>query len=70
MNDSLSLSKLLEKIKVREQLFLFTIDLRAYTQTLGDEIRCIQKLCFEFQNVIPNAQFIIELLEFALSNSS
>ena len=27
------------------------------------------KLCFEFQKVIPNAQFMIELLELVLSNS-
>ena len=33
-------------------------------------MRNTQKLCLEFQNVIPNAQFIIELLELALSNSS
>ena len=38
--------------------------------TVVGTMRNTQKLCLEFQNVIPNAQFIIELLELALSNSS
>ena len=29
----------------------------------------IKKLCFDFQNVIPNAHFIIDLLELVLNSS-
>ena len=71
LNDSLSLVKLLEKSKFDNNCFLFTIDFKSlYTNIpVDDAIRCIQKLCFEFQDVIPNAHFIIELLELVLSNS-
>ena len=69
--DSLSLVELLEKSKIWQQCFLFTIDFKSLHTNipLDATIRCIQKLCFKFQIVIPNAHFIIELLELILSIS-
>ena len=34
-----------------------------------DAIEHMKKLVFQFQNVIPNAHFVIELLEIVLKNS-
>ena len=71
LNDSLSLVKLLENNRFDKNCFLFTIDFKSlYTNIpVEDAINSIRKLCFEFQNVIPNAHFIIELLDLVLHSS-
>ena len=71
LNDSLSLVKLLESLRFDKNCFLFTIDFKSlYTNIpVDDAINCIRKLCFEYQNVIPNAHFIIELLDLVLNSS-
>jgi len=71
LNDSLSLVKLLEKCRFDKNCFLFTIDFKSlYTNIpVDDAINSIKKLCFDFQNVIPNAHFIIELLDLVLNSS-
>jgi len=50
---------------------LFTIDFKSlYTNIpVEDAIKSIKKLCFDFQNVIPNAHFIIDLLDLVLNSS-
>ena len=71
LNDSLSLVKLLEYSRFDKNCFLFTIDFKSlYTNIpVEDAINSIRKLCFDFQNVIPNAHFIIELLDLVLHSS-
>ena len=71
LNDSLSLVKLLENSRFDKNCFLFTIDFKSlYTNIpVNDAINSIRKLCFDFQNVIPNAHFIIELLDLVLHSS-
>ena len=50
---------------------MFTIDFKSlYTNIPGeDAIKCIQEFVEEYQEVIPNANFIVELLEIILKNS-
>ena len=50
---------------------MFTIDFKSlYTNIpVDDAIKSIKQLCFDFQNVIPNAHFIIELLDLVLNSS-
>ena len=69
LNDSLSLVKHLEEKRFSKNCFLFTIDFKKLYTNIPDTIRFIQKLCFEYQNVIPNAHFIIELLKLVLNSS-
>ena len=71
LNDSLSLVKLLEKSRFEKHCFLFTIDFKSlYTNIpVEDAINSIRKLCFDYQDVIPNAHFIIELLDLVLNSS-
>jgi hypothetical protein len=71
LNDSLSLVKLLENSRFDVNSFLFTIDFKSlYTNIpVEDAINSIKKLCFDFQNVIPNAHFIIDLLDLVLNSS-
>ena len=71
LNDSLSLVKLLETSRFDINIFLFTIDFKSlYTNIpVEDAINSIKKLCFDFQNIIPNAHFIIELLDLVLHSS-
>ena len=71
LNDSLSLVKLLENNRFDKNCFLFTIDFKSlYTNIpVEDAINSIRKLCFDFQNIIPNAHFIIELLDLVLHSS-
>ena len=49
--------------------FLFTIDFKnLYTNiSVKDAIKIMKKLFFRFQNVIPNAHFIMELMELVLN---
>ena len=71
LNDSLSLVKLLENYRFDKNCFLFTIDFKSlYTNIpVEDAINSIRKLCFDFQEIIPNAHFIIELLDLVLHSS-
>ena len=54
-----------------EQCFLFTVDFsNLYTNIpVQDAIYCLQELIWEYKNVIPNAEFIVALLDIALKNS-
>ena len=49
--------------------FLFTIDFKnLYTNiSVKDAIKIIKELFFRYQNVIPNAHFILELMELVLN---
>jgi hypothetical protein len=71
LNDSLSLVKLLDSSRFDKNCFLFTIDFKSlYTNIpVNDALNSIRKLCFDYQNVIPNAHFIIELLDLVLNSS-
>ena len=71
LKDSLSLAKILEKTKFNLDSFLFTVDFESlYTNIpVDDAIEMMKKLVFQFQNVIQNAHFVIELLEIVLKNS-
>ena len=71
LNDSQSLVKLLESLRFDKNCFLFTIDFKSlYTNIpVEDAIRSIKKLCVDDQNVIPNAHFIIDLLDLVLNSS-
>ena len=71
LKDSLSLVKILEKTRFNLNCFLFTVDFESlYTNIpVSDAIEIMKKLVFQFQNVIPNAHFVIELLDVVLKNS-
>ena len=71
MKDSLSLVKIVEETKFNIGSFLFTADFESlYTNIpVSDAIEMMKKLVFQFQNVISNAHFVIELLEIVLKNS-
>jgi len=71
LTDSLSLIKLLETNRFHEGCFLFTIDFQSlYTNIpVEDAIECIIKLVEEYENVLPNANFIVEILKIVLKNS-
>jgi hypothetical protein len=63
--------KILEEKRFNQKCFLFTIDFKSlYTNIpVEDAINSIKQLVWEYQNVIPNTEFIIELLELILRNS-
>ena len=69
LTDSLSLVKMLENIKFDVNCFLFTIDFKnLYTNiSVKDAIKIMKKLFFKYQNVIPNAHLILELMELVLN---
>ena len=71
LNDNLSLVKLLEISRFDKNCFLFTIDFKSFYTNIpvDDAIKSIKQLCFDFENVIPNAHFIIELLDLVLNSS-
>ena len=71
MKDSLSVVKIVEETKFNIGSFLFTADFESlYTNIpVSDAIEMMKKLVFQFQNVISNAHFVIELLEIVLKNS-
>ena len=50
-------------------VFLFTIDFKnLYTNiSVNDAIKLMKKLFFKYQNVIPNAHFIMELMDLVLN---
>ena len=51
--------------------FVFTIDFKSLYRNIpdADAIKCIKELVEEYKGIIPNANFIIELLEIILKNS-
>ena len=63
--------KLLENSRFAVSFFLFIIDFKSlYTNIpVEDAINSIKKLCFDFQIFIPNAHFIIDLLDLVLNSS-
>ena len=71
LTDSLSLVKILETKRFDKDCFLFTIDFKSlYTNIpVQDAINAIKELVWKFGNVIPNAEFIVELLDVILKNS-
>ena len=71
MTDSLSLIKLLETSRFNKGCSFFTIGFQSlYTNSpVEDAIKCIIELVEGYENVIPNTNFIIELLEIVLRNS-
>jgi len=71
LKDSIRLVRILAKTKFKFGCFLFTVDFESlYTNIpVLDAIEMIKKLVFQYQNVIPNAHFIIELLDIVLKNS-
>ena len=71
LSDSFSLVKLLETTKFDTNCHVFTIDFKSlYTNIpVEDAINSIKELVLEFNDVIPNAEFVIELLNVILKNS-
>ena len=71
LTDNLSLVKILETKRFDKDCFLFTIDFKSlYTNIpVQDAINAIKELVWKFGNVIPNAEFIVELLDVILKNS-
>ena len=69
--DSLRVVKMLENRIFDRNCFLFTIDFKSlYTNiSVKDAIKLIKRLFFKYQNVIPNACFIIELMEIVLNSA-
>ena len=71
LTDSLSLVKLLETTKFDINCSVFTIDFKSLYANIPieDAINAIKQLVMEFDDVIPNAEFIVELLNVILKNS-
>ena len=71
LTDSLSLVKILEEKRFDKNCFLFTIDFKSLCTNIPveDAINAIKILVWKFQDVIPNAEFVVELLEVILKNS-
>ena len=71
LTDSLSLIKILEISKFDKDCFLFTIDFSSlYTNiSVKDAMELIKRLFFRYQNVIPNAHLISELMEIVLKGA-
>ena len=68
--DRFSFIQILEKSRFNKKCFLITIDFKSlYTNIpVEDAIKCINELVEEYNNVIPKANFIIELLGINLKN--
>ena len=71
LNDSLSLVKLLGKTKIDNDCFLFTVDFQNLYSNISvkDALELLKRLFFKYQNVIPNAHLIIELMEVVLNSA-
>ena len=63
LTDSLSLVKLMESAKFDEDFFVFTVDFNSlYTNIpVDDALNSIKELLIEFNDVIPNVEFVIEV---------
>ena len=70
LNDSLSLVKLLAKTKIDNDCFLFTVDFQNLYSNISvkDALELLKRLFFKYQNVIPNAHLMIELIELVLNS--
>ena len=66
--DSLSLVKILEKEQFDSDCYLFTVDFKSlYTNIpVQHTINLMKELVFEYEVIISNADFIIDLLEIVL----
>ena len=71
LNDSLSLVKLLAKTKIDNDCFLFTVDFQNLYSNISvkDALELLKRLFFKYQNVIPNAHLLIELIELVLNSA-
>ena len=60
---------MLENTVFDKDYFLFTIDFKKFYTNIcvKDAIKMIKILFFRYQNVIPNAHFILELMELVLN---
>ena len=69
--DSISIIKILENEVFDRNCFLFIIDFKSlYTNiSVQDPIKVMKINFFFYQNVIPNAHFIIELMELVLNSA-
>ena len=69
MTDRLSLIKLLGKIQIDKQCYLFTVDFKNLQSNISvkDAMELMPRLFFQYQNVIPNAHLIIELMDLVLN---
>ena len=69
LRDSLSLVNLLEKMKFDKESFLFTTDFKNLYSNISvkDAMELMRRLFFKYQNVIPNAHLIFELMELVFS---
>jgi len=71
LTDSLSLVKILGISKFDKESFLFTIDFKSlYTNiSVTDAMELMKRLFFKYQNMIPNAQLILELMDIVLKGA-
>ena len=71
LTDSLSVVKMPENKIFDRDSFLFTIDFKSlYTNSsVKDAIKLMKMLFFKHQNIIPNAHFIMELMELVLNSA-
>ena len=62
--------KLLAKTKIDKDCFLFTVDFQNLYSNISvkDVLELLKRLFFKYQNVIPNAHLIIELIELVLNS--
>ena len=71
LTDSLSLIRILEISKFDKDCFLFTIDFSSlYTNiSVKDAMELMKRLFFRYQNMIPNALLILELMKIVLKGA-
>ena len=69
--DSLILVKLLEKTKIENNCFLFLVDFKNLYRNISVKaaLELMKRLFFKYQNIIPNAHLIIELMELVLHSA-
>ena len=68
---SLSLIRILEISKFDKDCYLFTIDFSSlYTNiSVKDAMELMKRLFFKYQNMIPNAHLILELMDLVLKGA-
>ena len=71
LTDSLSLIRILEISKFDKDCFLLTIDFSSlYTNiSIKDAMELMKRLFFRYQNMIPNALLILELMKIVLKGA-
>ena len=62
---------MLEKTKIDNNCFLFTVDFKnPYSNiSVKDALELMKRLFYKYQNIVPNAQLIIELMELVLHSA-